>query len=178
MSSPAGLSGAKGVVGVPVPGFVLVVHDEQVLNVGLGYGVLGSCRSPLPDRCSGFFLVTVGAVSLTAVFLGMVLWSAAAACLLHRMAAGIQCRRRCCRRLLVLLAIFLVRCPSNRLRWSGSSLGSLMLGCLASSILSVWGSLGGWWSSAVIKTAGSLAQLDNLLSRLHIGFQHQVPLKK
>ena len=98
MSSPAGLSGAKGVVGVPVPGFVVVVQDEQVLNVGLGYGVLGSCRSPLPDRCSGLFLVTIGAVSLPAVFLGMVLWSAAAACLLHRMAAGIQCCRRCCRR--------------------------------------------------------------------------------
>ena len=56
---PTGILGRKGLVGMLVPGVVIVVRDEQVLNFRVGYGVVGSPCPPLPDRalwCGGWFV--------------------------------------------------------------------------------------------------------------------------
>ena len=89
LSSQSCLLGARALS--LVPGVVLVVCDEQVLDVRVGYWVACSPRFPLPMGlcCAvGWFLVSVGSVSVPVVFLGVVLWCAADACLLRSLALG------------------------------------------------------------------------------------------
>ena len=79
---------------MPAPGIALVVCYEQVLNVGVGYGVVGTPCSLLSFGallCDGLFVGKCRHSFFPKGVLAMILWYAVFASLLKSLTTGSSC---------------------------------------------------------------------------------------